>query len=107
MEWNLWRIYKKKYIFLIIIIIDVLNIAVFKYYYLFFDAFGTILNIPEWQMPNLKDELSLKGLKIFLPLGISFYTFQIMSYSYDIYTGKYDKSIHLEKFYSTSCFSHS
>jgi len=88
---ELWKIYKKKYIFLIIIIIDILNIAVFKYYYLFFDALGTILNIPEWQMPNLKDELSLKGLKIFLPLGISFYTFQIMSYSYDIYTGKYDK----------------
>ncbi|GIX41897.1 MAG: membrane-bound O-acyltransferase family protein [Leptospiraceae bacterium] len=88
---ELWRIYKKKFIFISVLIIDILNIAIFKYYYLFFDAIGTLLQIKSWQMPYLKEQLSLEGLKIFLPLGISFYTFQIMSYSYDIYSGKYDK----------------
>ncbi len=31
----------------------------------------------------------LPGIKIILPLGISFYTFQIASYIFDVYNGKY------------------
>lgn len=31
----------------------------------------------------------LPGVKIILPLGISFYTFQIASYIFDVYNGKY------------------
>lgn len=88
---EIWRIYKKNYIFIFIMIIDILNISIFKYYYLLMDTLGTILNLKSWKMPFLKEALSLEGLKIFLPLGISFYTFQIMSYCYDIYSGKYEK----------------
>lgn len=86
---KLWEIYKKNFIFIFIMILDVLNIAIFKYYYLFFDFLGKIFNVYEWQTPNLSESLNLQGLKIFLPLGISFYTFQIMSYSYDIYRGNF------------------
>ena len=32
--------------------------------------------------------INLKTLNIILPVGISFYTFQTMSYSLDIYYGK-------------------
>ncbi len=85
---ELWKIYKKNYIFIFIIIIDVLNIGVFKYFYLFFDFLGKIFQISDWQMPVLKENLSENGIEIFLPLGISFYTFQIMSYAIDVYKGK-------------------
>ncbi len=88
---ELWKINRKKFIFIFLIILDILNISIFKYYYLLFDFLGKIFQIPSWQIMYLYDQLNLQGLKIFLPLGISFYTFQIMSYCYDIYTGKYKK----------------
>lgn len=88
---ELWRLYKKKWIFISILILDVLNISVFKYYYLFMDFLGFLFNNPNWFESVLREKQSIQGVEIFLPLGISFYTFQIMSYSYDIYSGKYDK----------------
>lgn len=48
----------------------------FKYFNFFIDNINNIFN------------LAIKGVKITLPLGISFYTFQTMSYSIDVYRGK-------------------
>lgn len=50
----------------------------FKYYDF---AAGTLSRLPFWNLPLL-------GLR--LPIGISFYTFQIMSYSIDLYRGDAD-----------------
>ncbi|MFN3604479.1 MAG: MBOAT family O-acyltransferase [Leptonema sp. (in: bacteria)] len=88
---ELWKVYKKKWIVVAILFIDVFNIAVFKYFYLFWDFLGSIGNHPEWKENVLRENLSIQGLEIFLPLGISFYTFQIMSYTYDIYSGRYQE----------------
>lgn len=86
---ELWKIYKKKWIVVFILSLDVFNIGIFKYFYLFWDFLGILFGNPRWLESNLRESLSVQGLEIFLPLGISFYTFQIMSYSYDIYSGKY------------------
>ena len=68
--------YKSKEIFLITIIIHIGLLCVFKYTDLFI---GTINSI-------FKTNISF--LNIALPIGISFYTFQILSYVIDIYRGK-------------------
>ncbi|MCM8820056.1 MAG: MBOAT family protein, partial [Candidatus Omnitrophica bacterium] len=86
---ELWKIYKKKWILIFLLSIDILNIAIFKYFYLFWDFLGILFKNQNWLESNLRESLSIYGLEIFLPLGISFYTFQIMSYSYDVYSGRY------------------
>ena len=68
--------YKSKEIFLITIIIHIGFLCVFKYTDLFI---GTINSI-------FKTNISF--LNIALPIGISFYTFQILSYVIDVYRGK-------------------
>lgn len=67
---------KSKEIFLITIIIHIGLLCVFKYTDLFI---GTINSI-------FKTNISF--LNIALPIGISFYTFQILSYVIDVYRGK-------------------
>ena len=57
-------------------------LGVFKYFNFFIDS-------AESALMNLgMSETSLVHLDIILPVGISFYTFQTMSYSIDIYRGK-------------------
>ena len=68
--------YKSKEIFLVTIIIHIGLLCVFKYTDLFI---GTINSI-------FKTNISF--LNIALPIGISFYTFQILSYVIDVYRGK-------------------
>lgn len=68
--------YKSKEIFLITIIIHIGLLCVFKYTDLFI---GTINSI-------FKTNISF--LNIALPIGISFYTFQILSYVIDVYREK-------------------
>ena len=68
---------KKKTIVLCISLVFNLGLLFFfKYFNFFIDNINNIFN------------LSIKGVKITLPLGISFYTFQTMSYSIDVYRGK-------------------
>lgn len=50
----------------------------FKYFDFFADSFANLLN-------DLGFNASVPTLKIILPVGISFYTFQTMSYTIDIY----------------------
>ena len=54
----------------------------FKYFNFFIDSFSSALGFIG------KDAPELWTLNIILPVGISFYTFQTMSYSLDIYKGK-------------------
>ncbi|WP_330364865.1 MBOAT family O-acyltransferase [Anaerovorax odorimutans] len=51
-------------------------LGLFKYSDFFIDNINNLFNV------------SISNLELALPLGISFYTFQIMSYSIDVYRGK-------------------
>jgi len=54
---------------------------IFKYFNFFSHAFGDILN-------NLNVAYESPALKLLLPVGISFYTFQTLSYTLDVYRGE-------------------
>jgi len=56
-------------------------LGVFKYYNFFIENFAEVLNAVGMS-PNFST------LKVILPVGISFYTFQTMSYTIDVYKGK-------------------
>lgn len=59
------------------IVINLGILAVFKYYDFFVSEFGALLGISTESLL----------LRIILPVGISFYTFQALSYSIDVYRG--------------------
>ena len=65
------------------IVINLGILGVFKYYDFFVIEFITTF-FPEAVQPSLLHSFSLK---IILPVGISFYTFQALSYSIDAYRG--------------------
>ncbi len=60
------------------IVINIGILAVFKYYDFFVTEFGRLFSISTDNML----------LKVILPVGISFYTFQALSYSIDVYRKK-------------------
>ena len=72
-----------RYRFLWVSIVFNLSVLVFfKYYNFFIDSWADLLRSIGY------DIQSVWTLKIILPIGISFYTFQKMSYSFDIYHRK-------------------
>ena len=70
-------LFAKKFWLVANIIINLGILAIFKYYDFFVTEFGNIFGI----------STSSLLLRIILPVGISFYTFQALSYSIDVYRG--------------------
>ena len=60
------------------VVIDVGVLAIFKYYNFFVGSFAELLGLQD----------SIHSLKIVLPLGISFFTFQAIAYVVDVYKRK-------------------
>lgn len=60
---------------------------VFKYFNFFSDSFRALLQ-------QFSIQLNPITLKVLLPIGISFYTFQTLSYTIDIYRGKIEPQKH-------------
>ena len=58
-------------------------LGVFKYFNFFYESFSALVN-------NMGFGVSPITLNLILPLGISFYTFQTMSYTIDVYRKKLD-----------------
>ena len=73
---------KKRVISTSCIIINLLILGVFKYYNFFIDNINAIFT---WLLGY---ELDWVTVKIILPVGISFYTFQALSYTIDVYKGR-------------------
>ena len=74
------KIYKglnKKAYLLVSIIINLGILFVFKYYNFFIESFVSLFSI--------SNNSSIVFLNVVLPIGISFYTFQTLSYSIDVY----------------------
>ena len=76
------------------IILNLAILAVFKYYDFFVSEFGQLFGI------NTDSLL----LKIILPVGISFYTFQALSYSIDVYRQKIEPTKDIIAFFAFIAF---
>ena len=63
------------------IIVNIGLLAFFKYFNFFIDSFESLLGISS-------DPGQWSTLNIILPVGISFYTFQTLSYTIDVYRKK-------------------
>ena len=64
-------------------------LAFFKYYNFFTDNVNVLLDglhVARYELPNLR---------IILPIGLSFHTFQAMSYTIEVYRGNYPAERHL------------
>lgn len=61
-----------------VIVLDIMVLGVFKYYNFFISSFADLFGLQN----------SIHSLKIVLPLGISFFTFQAISYVVDVYKRK-------------------
>ncbi len=85
---------RKKLITAANIVLNLLILAIFKYYDFFVTEFAQLFHI------------STDGLllKVILPVGISFYTFQALSYSIDVYRGKIEPTKDIIAFFAFISF---
>jgi len=81
---------RKKLLVGIIIAIDIANLATFKY----FSFFRELIHDFSIHLPEKFDALNL-----FLPLAISFYTFQLIAYAIDVYRGTIKERVPIGRFY--------
>lgn len=73
----------RKYLLAISLLINLGILGFFKYFNFFVDSFVDFIGLFGLQVDNVT-------LSIILPVGISFYTFQTLSYTFDVYRGKLD-----------------
>ena len=76
------------------IVLNLGILALFKYYDFFVTEFGQLFDVST-------DKLLLK---VILPVGISFYTFQALSYSIDVYRGKMEPTKDVVAFFAFISF---
>ncbi len=81
------KIKRKKYL-IISILVNLGVLFCFKYLNFFNDSIRLILT-------NFSISFNVPYLQVLLPIGISFYTFQTLSYSIDVYKGKIKPEKHL------------
>ena len=80
---------KSKAILILLIVIDLLSLFSFKYLNFFIDNINNIFN------------LTINNVNLALPIGISFYIFQILSYVIDVY----NKKVKVQKnFINLACY---
>ncbi len=79
------------------ITINLLILCIFKYFNFFGESFTALLNIF-----GLKADWAT--LNIILPVGISFYTFQALSYTIDVYRGKLEPTHDVIAFFAFISF---
>ena len=71
----------RKILLSISLVVNLGMLGFFKYYNFFIENFSNAFTL-------LGGEISDMSLQIVLPVGISFYTFQTLSYTIDVYKGK-------------------
>ncbi len=79
------------------ITINLLILGIFKYYNFFLENFEALF-------AQLGIKLSWPTLKIILPVGISFYTFQALSYTIDVYRRKLEPTKDVIAFFAFISF---
>lgn len=68
-------------------------LAVFKYNNFFIDSFADLMHNFGWEIDSV-------SLNIILPVGISFYTFQTLSYTIDIYRNQFKPTKNIVSFFT-------
>ena len=87
----------KKKLLLISLFFNLTLLGVFKYFNFFIDNFVEAFSM-------FGEKISFSRLEIILPVGISFYTFQTLSYTIDIYRGKLKPSKNIFAFFAYVSF---
>ncbi|MDH5657024.1 MAG: MBOAT family protein, partial [Spirochaetia bacterium] len=88
---------KKKRILWTILAIDLGILGFFKYFYLLAESAGSLLGFSYIQ--NLQENwIRDYNFEIFLPIAISFYTFQMIAYVVDTYRGVISERVPVRKF---------
>lgn len=88
---------KRKALLLVSLISNLGTLFFFKYFNFFIDSFSSLITALGF-IPHLTT------LNIILPVGISFYTFQTLSYTIDIYKGKIQPSNDVVAFFTFVTF---
>ena len=88
---------KRKLLLFTSIIVNIGLLGVFKYCNFFIESFIDAFSFFGF-------EIAYKSLNIILPVGISFYTFQTLSYTIDIYYKKHNPSKDIIAFSAFVCF---
>jgi alginate O-acetyltransferase complex protein AlgI len=88
---------RKKILLFISICFNLGLLGFFKYYNFFLENFQESFRF-------FGSEISTRGLDIVLPVGISFYTFQTMSYTIDVYRGQMKADNSLLNFFAYVSF---
>jgi D-alanyl-lipoteichoic acid acyltransferase DltB (MBOAT superfamily) len=94
----------KKFGVIMSVVVNLFMLSYFKYTYLFVDTVNSLFNLDMEVVNHLAIWSNrLTGTHfdvsvILLPVGISFYTFQTISYTVDIYRGKVDPVRHILDF---------
>ena len=88
---------KRKFLLWAIILVNLGFLGFFKYYNFFIDNLITAFSF-------FGQPINPQGLNIILPVGISFYTFQTLSYTIDVYKKKIEPCKDLLAFSAFVCF---
>ena len=91
---------KRKQLLWISILVNLGFLGFFKYFNFFIDNFTSAFSL-------FGTEISSSSLNIILPVGISFYTFQTLSYSIDVYKRKLEPTKDIIAFFAFVSFFHS
>lgn len=73
--------FRRKFLLVVSLLGNLGTLAFFKYFGFFVDSFAEAAALFGWRIGHLE-------LAIVLPVGISFYTFQTLSYTFDVYRRK-------------------
>lgn len=82
---------------LVNIIINLSILGIFKYYNFFTESFITAFRL-------INVDINICSLKVILPVGISFYTFQALSYTIDVYRKKIEPTRDIIAFFAFISF---
>ncbi|KGN99463.1 alginate O-acetyltransferase [Porphyromonas macacae] len=89
MDKNSGKHLKRKILLILSLIINLGVLSYFKYFNFLGEMFTALINeVGGWFGAVSGEEITWSHRDIFLPVGISFYTFQTMSYIIDIYRGR-------------------
>lgn len=90
------RLFSPKFWMVANIVLNIGILAIFKYFNFFIEEFCQLFHLSPFR--------GLGGLSIILPVGISFYTFQALSYSIDVYRQKIEPTKDIIAFFAFIAF---